>query len=333
MQIDGIDLDNIGAMSMAPCQRTAPEDDWVCARDNGYIPASLYGLYQRAQFLSFGAAPRFLSDPDNILFSYSGLVLRSVQQSLVEARDAQRDFIAANGLVFDRMKEATGQPWERGADKRARKNFRDMLIALSTALDSLADLIAIFLPGGIKGLEVGRSQFSRVEKWLEKPLAPLGLIVTPSEHHLNRLHSALDVLINAPLPEKDWLPLMRLLRNKSAHLGQPLFRQVALQAPDGTFFTFIPREWPYLWEQMMKPIGAATTAQPFPELMRGSLIHQDIESYSAGLIAKVLAVVDAACAVLNDVYEQFRDMPENQAALAQLRSNFEKYEFLSFVGG
>jgi|SRR5580700_1463037 hypothetical protein len=150
MEIDGIDLNNIGAMSMAPFQRIAPEDDWVSARDNGYIPASLYALYQRAQFLSFGAAPRFLSDPDNILFSYFGLVLRSVQQSLVEAHEAQRDFVAAQALVFDRMKQATDQPWERGADKRARKNFRDMLIALSTALDSLADVIAIFFLGPAK---------------------------------------------------------------------------------------------------------------------------------------------------------------------------------------
>jgi hypothetical protein len=166
MQIDGIDLNDIFAMSIAPFQRTAPEDDWEFAKDDGYILASLYDLYQRAQFLSFGAAPRFLSDPDNILFSYFGLVLRSVQQSLVEAYDAQRDFIAANALVFDRMKEATGQPWERGADKRARKYFRDMLIALSTALDSLADLIAIFLPGGIKGLEVGRSHFCELRNGL-----------------------------------------------------------------------------------------------------------------------------------------------------------------------
>jgi hypothetical protein len=83
---------------------------------------------------------------------------------------------------------------------------------------------------------------------------------------------------------------------------------------------------------MMKPAGAASVTQPFPELMRDSLIHQDIDNYSAGLIAKISAVVDAACVVLNDIYEQFRDMPENQAALAQLRSNFEKYEFLGFAG-
>ena len=82
----------------------------------------------------------------------------------------------------------------------------------------------------------------------------------------------------------------------------------------------------------MKPAGAASVTQPFPDLMRASLIHQDIESYSSGLIAKISAVVDAACVVLNDIYEQFRDMPENQAALAQLRSNFEKHDFLSFVG-
>ena len=130
--------------------------------------------------------------------------------------------------------------------------------------------------------------------------------------------------------------MMRLLRNKAAHLGQPLFRQVGLhRKADGVMFVFIPRQWPYLWERLIKPAGQSDPSQSgptqFPKLLRESLMQQDIVSYSRGLLAKVQAVIAEALAVLNETYEQFKDLPENQAALVQLKSNFETYEFENFT--
>src|SRR6202021_2788481 len=110
-----------------------------------------------------------------------------------------------------------------------------------------------------------------------------GLIVSPSEFHLKKLHDTLVPLIRASHPERDWLPLMRLLRNKAAHLGSPLFRQVGLhRAVDGKMFAFIPREWPYLWESLIRSSNEKQPAFDLPDQLRNSLIHQDIESYSRG---------------------------------------------------
>jgi len=333
MRLEDCDLDGIDVVSAAPFERNAPEDDWVQALNNGTIPSALYELYQRANFLSFGTAPRFLSDPENLLFSYFGLVLRSIQESLTDAHEQAVSLAAAHQLVYDPMKQALGEKWEKGADKKERRSFRDLLIALQTALDALADVIAIFFPGAIDGLKVGRAQFLRIERWIRNPLPPPGLILTPSEFYARKLHDAIRPLIDAPPPETDWLPMMRLLRNKAAHLGQPLFRQVGLpRSGDGRLFVFIPREWPYLWERLIEPAGRQRTDRSLlPQLLRDSLIHQDILTYSRGLLVKIQTVIDAASIVLNAAYEQFKDSPENQAALAQLKANSEKYDFEGFI--
>jgi hypothetical protein len=109
-----------------------------------------------------------LSDSENLLFSYFALVLRSIQESLIDAHRQTDSFIAAHKLVYDPIKQLRGEKWEKSADKRERRHFRDLLIALQTAFDALADVIAIFFPGCIKGLEVGRAQFSKIELWLNK---------------------------------------------------------------------------------------------------------------------------------------------------------------------
>jgi hypothetical protein len=331
MRLDQCDLDGIDAVSGAPFERNAPEDEWLDAAGTGAIPTELFNLYQRASFLSFGTAPRFLSDTENLLFSYFGLVVRSIQESLVDAREQAGLFAGEQELVYDPMKKLRGEHWEKDADKRARRHFRDLVIALQTSLDALADVIAIFFPECIKGLEVGRAQFSKIELWLSSPFVASRLVVTPSEFYVKKLYDALEPLIRARLPETDWLPMMRLLRNKAAHLGQPLFRQWGLpRLGDGKMFAFIPRQWPYLWESLIKP-ASQKPATPLPELLRASLIHQDIVTYSRGLLTKVQTVIATTASVLNEAYEQFKNLPENQSALMQLKDNFKKYDFESFI--
>lgn len=334
MHIDDCDLAGIGAVSMAPMQRTRPEDDWVKALGDGVIPASLYDLYCRANFLSFGSAPRFLADPENLLFSYFGLTLRCIEEALLDAHQQLALFNAAHNLVYDPMKAARGESWDPDASSREKRHFRDLLTSLHTALDSTADVIAIFFPGRIARLKVGKAQFARVEQWLNVPLKPLSLISSPEDHYLTELHNSMRPLVFAPGPETDWLPFMRLLHNKAAHLGSPLFRQIGLpRRGDGELFAFIPREWPYLWERLIKPAGSPSgNPAVFPALLRAGLIHQDIVSYAKGLLGKVQSVVAAATESLSHAYEQFQTLPENTAALAELRSSSERYNFEYFAG-
>ncbi len=42
-------------------------------------------------------------------------------------------------------------------------------------------------------------------------------------------------------------------------------------------------------------------------------------------------MIAAGSVVLNETYDQFKDLPENQAALVQLKSNFKKYDFENWI--
>jgi hypothetical protein len=316
----------------APLARTVPEKEWVRACDSASIPVELFRLYERAHYLSFGRAPKFLSDPDNVLFSYFGMLLRSLMESLVDSQEQARLFVQNQKLTYDAGKKIRGEAWDPEADVRARRNFRDLLIALQTSLDALADLTALFFTGLIPGLRFGRAQFGRVEEWLKRPLPPFRLILTPYDQPLRDLFDALDPLVNAAGPEREWLPLMRMLRNKAAHLGQPVFRQIGLHDKTPKFYTFLPRQWPYLWERHMKPHGPHPYGPDFiPKFFRETLIHQDIETYALGLRSKVRDVVQAGITVLAGSYEKMQDFAPNATALAELEGNSESYAFERFT--
>lgn len=325
---------NIDVAMTAPLQRTEPEEEWVRARDSGAIPASLYDLYRRGDYLSFGAAPSFLKDDDNILFSYFGLLLRCLMESLVDAEEQLRLFVETQTLTYDLGKKARGEPWDSAAPAKAHRHFRDLLISLQSGLDTLADLTALFLTGLIPGLRLGRAQFSRIEAWLDCPPPPARPVLTPHENSLRQLYDTLGPLVRPGHPERDWLPLMRLLRNKATHLGPANFRYIGLHDKAGRFYTFIPRQWPYLWERHIKRHDPSRPKDPefLPTLFRETLVHQDVITYAQGLRAKVLKVVHAGVSVLVETYEQFRGFSLNQAALVELERSSEMYDFECFLG-
>ncbi len=318
----------------APFQRSEPEEDWVQASVSQIIPSALFTLYAKANYLSFGSAPSLLSDDENILFSYFSMILRSMKESLVDAQEQLRLFVEAEDQCYDAGKRIRGESWDKTADQRARRHFRYFLISLQSALDAVADLATFFLSGLIPGLRLGRAQFSRLEMWLVKPLPPAGVIVSPQQHFATKLYDTLRPLVQPqpPSPERDWLPLMRMLRNKAAHLGDPVFRTVGLHDKQSMFYQFVPRVWPYIWEKYMKPTGATSPKDPnfFPNLLRQTLVHQDIISYTNGLLGKVKDVVGATTSVLNEAFDQFKDFPVNQSALAELQGSSEAHEFEYF---
>src|SRR6266481_5977515 len=307
----------------APFTRTEPEDEWVLARNSGKIPVELFDFYRRAHYLSFGSAPSFLADADNILFSYFSMLLRSVMDSFIESDEQLQSFIGEQKLTYDAGKKLRGETWDPSADIRVRRHFRNFLIALQTSLDALADLIALFFTGLIPRLHFGRAQFSRVEAWLSRPLPPFGLILTPYDERLRQLFNSMAPLVHATGPERDWLPLMRMLRNKAAHLGHPVFRQVGLHDRTPKFYTFIPRQWPYIWERHMKPRGSPSPYGPdfLERFFLETLMHQDVVSYGSGLHDKVTRVVQAGISELAETYNQFQDFPLNTTALAELQGN------------
>jgi len=331
MKLENCELD-VDRVAAAPMERTEPEPDWIAARDARILPAAGFAMYSRSRFLSFGAAPRFLADERRFLFSYFAMVLRSVRDALVDADVELRAFSESQARVYDPGKRMRGEEWDPTAADRARKHFRLLLLSLQAGLDASADLTALFLTGLIPGLRLGRAQFSRIESWLERPLPPGGLIVTPQRACLERLYVDLSPLVNAAQPERDWLPLMRMFRNKAAHLGDAVFRYIVLHDRDGRFYTFIPRQWPFIPEEHVHPagVGARRASESLPELLRRTLVHEDIVSYASGLRAKLTDVIAAALEVLDSAYVQFRDFPPNAAALAELEGSSAGYAFEHF---
>lgn len=331
MLIDNCNLNPAG-ISIAPFVYTQAESDWIQARDGGVITASLFDLYLRVNYLSFGSGPRFLSDAESVLFTYFSMVVRSIKDSLVDADEQLPLFAEQQNLTYDPIKRFK-EPWSPDADKKARKHFRDILISLQAALDAMADLTALLLTGLIPNLTVGRAQFTAVENWLLRPLPPTALVLSPADHHLRNLHETLLPLVHPSGADREWLPLMRLLRNKVAHLGQPVFRMVGL--PDtirDRAYVFVPRQWPYIWERHFKARGDPTSNPSLiPQMLRGALMHQDIISFAQGLRSKVREVVGAGVSVLTQAYLAFADFEPNQAALAQLQSNSKSYDFEHFA--
>ena len=284
MRLENCALDIAGA-AMAPPLRNAPEDVWLRARDSGAIPGSLFDLYTRASYLSFGTAPPFMRDDENILFSYFGMLLRSVMNALVEADDELRLFVEARAQVYDPGKRIRGETGDPAADDRARRHFRHFVLSLQAALDGFSDTSALFFTGLVPDLRLGRAQFSRLEGWLARPLPVPDLILSPQEHLLRQLYDALHPLVYPDGPDREWPRVMRLFRNKAAHLGDAVFRYVGLHDDSGHFYTFLPRQWPYIWERHMKPARESGPLDPdrLPALFRETLIHQDIKSWVRGL--------------------------------------------------
>lgn len=331
MRLEQCNLD-VDLVVSAPVQRTEPEPAWVSAWQSGVLPDVVFELYARAGFLSFGAAPPFLADDKRFLFSYFSMVMNSLRVSLVEANGDLEMFVAAQSKTYDPGKKLRGEAWEADADDRARKHFRLLLLSLQSALDASADLTALFLTALIPGLRVGRAQFSQVETWLDRPLPTPGPVVMPQRDYLERLYNETRVLVNLDGPERDWLPLMRMLRNKAAHLGDNVFRYIGLHDQTGTFYTFIPRRWPFIWEEHLHPADQPqSNQQPIADLHRATLVHDDIVAYAQGLRAKVTSLVAVVVRVIDQAYVAFKDFGTNAAALAELEGSSQSCEFKHWV--
>ena len=330
MKLEGLDLDIAGVVS-APVKITAPQSEWLQARDSSVIPINLFKLYEAAGYLSFDVAPKFLADPDHILFSYFAMLLRGIRQQLSDGAELLGELKEAHSLLYDPIKKAKGLPWDPTADRRSKRAFRELVVAAHSSLDMTADLAALTFTGCIPGLTVGRAQFGSIEDWLRKPAHPTGAILSPQDASLSDLRAALTPLVLSDGPERDWLPLVRMLRNKGAHLGDDVFRYFGLFGNDDSLYLFVPREWPYFFEQHLKPAGQGTT-EPFPEFLLRTLIHTDYISFAESLNAKIHGVVGAASGILHAALTTFSGFDLNQAALEQLKNNSRAYRFEYFEG-
>ena len=157
--------------------------------------------------------------------------------------------------------------------------------------------------------------------------------MTPQHDRLEALHQKLRPIVEGTGPEKDWLPLMNLFRNKSAHLGTSHFREIGFHDKERTFYRFFPRHWPVVWEEHMRPASTTRSKEPQPTLesMLRQFMRQDNISYVRGLRMKVTTLIAGAFEVLDSAYDAFKDFPPNDVALSQLKSNMKTFAFEGFL--
>jgi hypothetical protein len=259
-------------------------------------------------------------------------MLRGIKGSLIDANEELSEFIKAEALVWDHGKVVKGQRWEDGAAKRSKKHLRLHLLSICSSLDCIAEIIAILLPGGVPRLKLGRAEFTRVEEWLKDERPNLTQIVIPQSLKIRDLYDALHPLIEAQGDEKDWLPLAKMLRNKSAHLGTESFREMGFHDEGLTFYTFLPKIWPLLWEEHIGMTSDLPWKEP-ASLARllAPLMRQDKITYLRDLTTEVTLVVDAAAQVLDLAYQDFQDFEMNPASVVELNASVKDYAFQAFA--
>jgi hypothetical protein len=224
--------------------------------------------------------------------------MRGLKECIVESAELVSDVAEQGRNTYTPEKSATGQEWDRRASYKQRSAFRLLMIDLFGTLDSVAEITALLLPGSVPNLSPGWSSFSSMYAWLAKPLPPPQGIVMPTTHFAEQLHQRLaPAVVPSVGPERQWFELLRLLRNKAAHLGHQAWQNVGLQTKSGEIGLFIPKAWPFVPEEHATYSTAdPASAQPvsFKSYLEESLIHADITEFSSSALAKVKSVVDIA---------------------------------------
>jgi hypothetical protein len=305
------------------------------ARDTGIVPVELFELYALMGYLSFGSAPNFLRDDRNIIFSYFSMLLNCLLDNLTDARQQSIALETNHALLYDFGKRIRHEYWDPQADGRFRRNLRDILIALDGTLDTAADLVALMLAGRwkISQLTLGKGDFVSIYKWLAREFeAPVGTS-TGFELHARNLYDQLRPLVVRDPPEQDWLGLTHLLRNKILHFGQGMLRQVGLHDTTPRFYLFIPRQWPFIYERYLRPRDPNVPHDPnlMRELFTGSLIHQDVLTFTRGLELRVGSIVAAVTAWTATVCADCAGMSVSPECLAALESPLASSSFEYFV--
>jgi hypothetical protein len=205
--------------------------------------------------------------------------------------------------------------------------FRSLLISLSGAFDQAAELVSIFMFGGVKGLRVGKADFDRVFDFLNgvQPVSK-GIVATPSEACAQGLYDALHPLVVVTSgPESGWYDLFRLYRNKTAHLGRHTYFIFGVADDGRRMYLFLRKDWPFSLEaEALYPVSGRS-------LLDG-LIQQDMLEFSAGLVMKTRLVVEVVATQVTEAFKLVRNSPPPTELLQAFAASHQRTAFEYFEG-
>ena len=330
MKLEDCVLEITHGMARSPIL-DVPEREWTEGRNKSVLPEYLYRFYCLAGYFSIDKAPRFLNDPDRLLFSFLGGLAHGIRESLDEAHELAATIRSDQGKGYSPFKKMRGEQWDHEADTRQRRSFRYLIVSLASAMDQFAEVVSIFFHGDIEGLTVGRASFAQLRGFARGPFVPGGMIVSPMEAHFQELHNVLVEELEVEGDEQHWFELLHLYRNKLAHLGSPMFPIVSFHDRKGEFYSFTPNRWPLFHQSEIRPAGEVQEEQDtIQKYAEECYIHQDIVQYSEGVLHRVQHLIDRGFQVLCAAYNDFKDFDLKESALRSLRRKRQHYSFRRF---
>ena len=324
-----------GVVVTAPPERDEPEEMWVDARDQRVIPVELYDFYRTTHYLSPSGIAGWSTDAAKVVSGYFSRSVRSVAECLIEAADLKAQMLLNAAEMYTPLKKIRCETWDPQATRKFRSAFRLWLIDLVGAVDSLAEIIAIILPGAIRGVDVTRGASGPFLKWASRPLTASSGLVSPVSHHAECLHAAVHPHV-ALVASHDWLGFVRMYRNKMTHFGHQAFLNYGLQCgTDGNIYYFLPREWPFNPERYMSadaPPQSTDDPSQLDRHLQQSLAHVDIVTFLGEASTHFNALIGAAVGALSAAFIQLRVLHVNDIA-ALIQANTKQYEFVGFASG
>lgn len=332
MKIDDCILEAEYVASRSPTRHT-PEQEWVDANKKSTVPEFVYRFYCLADYFSFDKAPRFLNDPRRILFSFLAALIRGTLESFDEAHSLVETIQNDQGKGYSPLKKLRGEKWDPEADTRQRRSFRYLIVSLASILDQFAEVVSIFFHGDVKGLTVGRASFMELRKFARDPFVLTGTIVTPKQACFQEIHTILVDELETTGDDQHWIELFYLYRNKLAHLGSPMFPIISFCDSEGTYYAFSPNRWPLFHQSEIKQVEMASdksNPKTIEFYAKSNYVHQDIVSYSIGLLARVDSLINRSFEVLCATYNDFKEFQFNESAFCSLKDKEQQYLFKFF---
>jgi len=304
-----------------PLLRKEPEKSWILADRAGFIPEMLYKFYIDAEYFSLDKCPRFLNDNQKILFPHLEAAVEIIKSSFEDYYELTSLMNKYDADSYTPFKALKGETFDKNALKLFNRCFQILIINMYAILDSTAETIAIILSWG----KLGRGQFSALVADVRDDLKNSSKSSNTKIKYIEDIKNIIKEEIIAE-HNNEWYELFKLYRNKQAHFRH--FSDFLLHDNKGNFYHFLPRQWPYYFQQ---DISTTKSAENYINAdLKGSpsklLMEQDIFEYCDGLHKRIFDITNYIFKVLLDAFKMKKDLECNLDA----KSLISKYKFKQF---
>lgn len=331
MRLEDCVLEGLSA-GINPSAFKGPSESWMESIKNGFVPKNVYNFYSNTDYFAINKVPKYLHDPEKLLYVYIKYCLEGIKSNFEEAFNQKELIFKYEDEKYNPLKEFKREKWDKDASKKQQRCFQYLLLNLSGILDQFSEIVSILFFGIDNNLNPGCTDFIDILKIRIHKEESNCLIIAPKKKLLIDIRETISKDLSSEGEEKGWFDLFKLYRNKLTHIGGTLC-VIACHDTDGKFFTFLQRSWPYFFEQDIDEsiYNKHLKNDDFKENVLKIFIHQDIVSYSNSLYEKIFLIIDHSFEKLTMAYQLLQNFEYNQDTFNALNSNSCKnIRFISF---